>query len=291
MLPSCDLVIAGAGPAGLSAAINAASEGLTVSLIDPGSIGGQARWSTAVENLAGFPHAITGRDYAERALRQARKFGTKLIIDHVDTFCPLRDGTIAVQLQSARMIECRALVIATGLTAKPLPLPYLPSFGVFTGANPDELPRYTGKRVAIVGAGNSAGQAAIAFARIGAKVTLYARRGLAASMSSYLVDRLRTQIDIREHTAVASICRDGESDLRIGADTFSAVFSFVGAEPSHAFPVAITPHAYIVAPTYATSVPHVYAIGDVRADSTKRIAAAVGEGSAVVSRIHLGLGK
>lgn len=285
MLPSTDLLIAGAGPSGLSAAINAASEGLHVTLIDPGTIGGQARWSTAIENVPGFPNGITGKRYADRALRQARKFGTRLLIDMVETFCRLTDGTIAVQLHSARMIETRVLLLASGQTPKPLDVPGANRFGVFTGANPDDLPRYRSKTVAIVGGGNSAGQAAIAFVRNGAAVTLFARRSLDQSMSQYLISRLMDLITL-EQTPVECIGRSPDNRLTIGSSAFDAVFSFVGAHPIHSFPVACDDASYVTADTFRTSVKGVYAIGDVRSGSTKRISTAVGEGSAVVHLIH-----
>lgn len=284
MLPSTDLIVAGAGPSGLSAAINAASEGIRVTMIDPGTIGGSARWSTAIENVAGFPSGITGKDYGRRAYRQARKFGARMIEDRIDTFCRLQDGTIAVQLESARLIECRSLVLATGTAPKPLTVPGGHAFGVFRGANPDDLARWAGREIALVGAGNSAGQAAVAFAREGAKVTLYARRSLTETMSQYLIDRLSQHITIRQTEVNAIERRDDQ--LWIGPNAFDAIFTFVGSAPIHEFPVSCDDHAFVLADRFSTSMRGVFAIGDVRAGSVKRIASAVGEGAAVIASVH-----
>jgi thioredoxin reductase (NADPH) len=282
MLPSCDLAIAGGGPAGLAAAISAASEGLNVRLIDPDTFGGQARWSTAIENVPGFPDGITGQEYANRSLKQARKFGVATLLDRVDTFCPLRDGTIAVQLASARLLECRALILATGLAPRTFP-DTASVFGVLPHAHPDDLPRYAGKSVAIIGAGNSAGQAALALASAGASVSLFSRRPVTATMSRYLIDRL-SAITVATET-ITSIVRSNGS-LLVNGRSFDAVFPFIGSRPSHLFPVDCDPDRYVLAPHYATSIPGVFAIGDLRATSPKRIAAAVGDGSAVVPTIH-----
>lgn len=289
MLPNSDLIIAGAGPAGLSAAINAASEGLSVTVVSD-AVGGQARWSNAIENVPGFPRGISGKDYANRAYRQAKKFGARFIEDKLETFCTLNDGTIAAQLHSARLMETRSLIIATGLTPKPLTIPGSDSFGVFTHANPDELTRYSGKSIAIVGGGNSAGQAAQAFLKHGAKVTLFARSPLSNSMSRYLIDRLTSHADIRENIDLKAINRAG-TQLRIDDAIFDAVFSFVGSQPDHALPVPTDDRGYIITDPSLACSRGVYAIGDVRSHSTKRIATAVGEGSAVVPVIHKQLGK
>lgn len=284
MTPRTDVIIAGAGPAGLSAAINAAAEGLRTTVIDPGTIGGQSRWSSAIENVPGFPKGITGADYANRSYRQAKKFGVRFVEDRVDTF-EREEGAIGVQLASSKVADSKTLIIASGLAPRELSVPGSDAFGVFPrGANPDDLARWEGKRIALVGAGNSAGQAAMAFAKHGAAVTLYAKSDIHRSMSDYLIKRLASLATIHEG-AVEAIGKDG-SALTIGSEAYDAIFAFIGAAPSHRFPLATDDRAFIVAPRFVTSIDGVYAVGDVRADNAKRIAVAVGEGAAVVPLIH-----
>lgn len=285
MLPPCDLAIAGAGPAGLSAAIQAASEGLRVTCLEPLQIGGQAHWSAAIENLAGFPDGISGKDLAARMLAQAQKFGVRFFQDALFTFCPDPPNVI-MQTSGGRILDCRALILATGLSPRPLDLPGADSFGVFAIANPDELPRYGGKRIAIIGGGNSAGQAAVAFLHVRASVTLFTRRALALTMSSYLIDRIVPNATIKENVIIPAI-ESNKLEVSILGETFDAIFSFIGARPCHRFPLG-PKNDYIAADeTLATTTPGVFVVGDLRAsNTTKRIASALGDGAQAVNSVH-----
>lgn len=285
MLPPCDLAIAGAGPAGLASAIAAGSEGLRVTVIEPRIIGGQAHWSAAIENLPGYPQGITGQALAESYHQQALKFGVRFIVDAVTTFCP-QDDLIILQTEGGRWIDCRSLILATGLTPRPLDIPGRHSFGAFQVCNPDEMPRFSGKRIAIIGGGNSAGQAAVAFMAVRANVSLFARHPLDQSMSTYLIDRIVPTVTIHTDTDVKELVSVGPQ-LSLFGEVFDAIFSFIGASPFHHFPIA-DPHAFIATDDrLSTSMPGVFAAGDVRlANTTKRIAAAYGDAVIAVQSVH-----
>jgi thioredoxin reductase (NADPH) len=309
-----DLAIVGAGPAGLAAAVYGASEGLSVIVLDGRAFGGQAGASARIENYLGFPTGISGIALMARAYNQAQKFGAETAIP--DEAVGLgRDGArFAIRLASDEQVRARAIVIASGARYRRLDLESLAAFegaGVHYWASPLEAKLCAGQEVALVGAGNSAGQAAVYLAGAAAKVWLLARgERLEATMSRYLVDRigglpnvevlLQTQVSALEgHDAVLEAIRwrhrpSGEETRR----AIRHLFLFIGADPNTAWlsgaGVALDAKGFVrtgadVAErrqALETSQEGVFAIGDVRAGSTKRVAAAVGEGAQVIASVH-----
>ena len=326
-----DVLVVGAGPAGLAAAVYAASEGLSVLVVEQRAYGGQAGASARIENYLGFPTGISGRALAGRAYVQAQKFGVEIAIPAsaarllCDSYPPrltLCDGT---------ELRARSVVLACGARYRRPSLANLASFegrGVYYWASPIEARLCKEEEVVLVGGGNSAGQAAVFLAGHAARVHVVIRgAGLAASMSSYLIDRIKATANIQLHTHTEIVALEGDDDglasvswrnNQSGDEQACAVrrvFLFVGADPNTDWladcGVGVDEHGFIrtgfdvaraecrarqadghgpdEAPQRAaleTSVPGVFAIGDVRAGSTKRVAAAVGEGAAVVSQIH-----
>lgn len=322
-----DVVVVGAGPGGLAASVYGASEGLKVLTLDLGGAGGQAASSSKIENYLGFPTGLSGRELTERALLQAEKFGAR-IVGAVEVESLERDGSdYCVRLKGGRCLGARAVVLASGMQYRRLPLANLEQFegrGVYYGATPMEAQLCAGAKVAVVGAGNSAGQGAMFLAQTAAEVhVLYRRPDIRETMSEYLVSRLESLPNVFLHpeTEIAALkgceerlrkigCRVGEDGER-ELDT-PYVFLFIGAKPcSDWLPEtiardasgfistgpALTPRDLVKAgwslermPTlYETSWPRVYAVGDVRAGSVKRVASAVGEGSVCVQFIHQAL--
>jgi thioredoxin reductase (NADPH) len=301
-----DLLILGSGPAGLGAAVYGASEGLDTLVIDSRALGGQAGTSRRIENYLGFPAGLSGTELTTRAAIQARKFGARLA-------SPYRAVSLEPGAERHRVIRddggdvtARAVLIATGAEYRRLPVEGLGEYegwSVFYAAGPEYEQLCAAQRVGVVGGGNSAAQAAIALSRGGALVTLLHRRAdLSETMSQYLIPELEDHgVAVRPRSEIAELHGgDGrlESVTLSDGETlpFSYLFLFLGAEPCTEWlgdVVARDSHGFILTGADAgaermleTSVPRVYAAGDVRAGSTKRCAIAVGEGAMVVRLVH-----
>ena len=308
-----DLLIVGGGPAGVAAAVYAGSEGIEALVVEDIAVGGQAGTSSRIENYMGFPTGISGTDLTWRGQVQAMKFGTRFIMPRrVERVSRQGDGTYCLTLDAddAKGDElcARAVLVATGVQYRRLPLANLEELegsGIFYAATEMEA-RFCAKTDAVViGGGNSAGQAAMFLSRAAAHVHLVVRgHSLAASMSSYLSQRLEAdpRITIHYHAEVTALhgekwleaitLKTGDSEQRI---TTRALFIMIGAAPNtgwlsglaqtDAKGFVLTGTAAGQADDYATTAPGIFAVGDVRANSVKRVASAVGEGSVVVSRI------
>lgn len=302
-----DVCIVGAGPAALSAAVYAASEGLKVAVLDRREAGGQAGASAAIENYLGFPDGLTGRDLTSRAYSQALKFGVHFLIPVEACALHCDGGALAVELTSGQRVAARTVIIASGARYRRPDIKGLDRCegdGVHYWASPVEAQACADKHVVLIGGGNSAGQAAVFLAKTSKHVAMLVRRPLSATMSQYLVDRIEAldnvEVDIvKKIDSVVRTSAEKDWPLTIHysgqGNAFSArgaecLFLFVGADPETAWlagcPVAVDSHGFVLAPGLATRVPGVFAIGDVRAGSTKRVGAAVGEGAAVVARVH-----
>jgi thioredoxin reductase (NADPH) len=317
-----DLVIVGAGPAGLSAAVYAASEGLSTLVVDSGGIGGQATLSSLIRNYLGFPRGISGRRLAEEAYEQAWVFGARFAFMQEVTGLS-RDGErIAVGLSDFPEVRARAVILATGAAYRRLEVPRLEALalkgaGVFYGGPATEAPAMVGRDVFVVGGANSAGQAALHLADYARRVTIVVRAdSLAAGMSHYLVEQVEAapNVDVRLGTEVVGGGGDdwlGELQLRdrgdgaVEAVAAHALFLMIGARPNTTWlPDAVvrddggflcTGADLANAPEWPlrraplsleTSMPGVFAVGDVRAESPNRVASAVGEGSIAVRLVH-----
>jgi thioredoxin reductase (NADPH) len=302
-----DLLVVGAGPAGLAASVYGASEGLDTLVVESTALGGQAGSSSRIENYLGFPAGISGAELTSRAVSQARKFGARPASPYRAVGIePGGDGRHVVQLEDGQEIGARAVVLATGAEYRRLPLAGLSDFegtSVFYAAGPPEAQLCGAARVAVVGGGNSAGQAAVWLARGGALVMLLHRRAdLKETMSDYLIRELeRSGVAVRDRSEIAEL---HGSDGRLEAVTltdgtrlpFAFLFLFLGARPCtewlgdavarHADGFLLTGDAAGADSLLETSVPGVFAAGDVRSGSTKRCAAAVGEGSMAVQFVH-----
>ncbi|MET0322462.1 MAG: FAD-dependent oxidoreductase [Duganella sp.] len=320
-----DVIVVGAGPAGLATAVYAASEGLSVLVLETRAYGGQAGASARIENYLGFPTGISGRALAGRAYVQSRKFGVGMAIPAPAGRLICDTAPLRVEMcGSLQHLQARSVVIACGARYRRPALPNLQQFegkGVYYWASPLEGRLCANAEVMLVGGGNSAGQAAVFLAGHAAKVHILIRRdSLADTMSSYLIERIeatsnivlhpRSEITALEGTDDAGLQRVRVRHHRQQDDTtyeICRVFLFIGADPNtgwlgdcgvkvDAKGFVLTGYDAVEAPGgpgapetpagLATSVPGVFAIGDVRAGSTKRVAAAVGEGAAVVSQIH-----
>jgi thioredoxin reductase (NADPH) len=301
-----DLLVVGAGPAGLAASVYGASEGLDTLVVESTALGGQAGSSRRIENYLGFPAGISGAELTSRAVSQARKFGARPATPYRAIGLEPAEGRHVVHLEEGHEISARAVVLATGAEYRRLPLEELREYegsSVFYAAGPPEAQLCGASRVAVVGGGNSAGQAAVWLARGGALVTLLHRRGdLRETMSDYLIRELeRYGVAIRDRSEVAAL--HGQ-DGQLGGVTltdgtalpFSFLFLFLGARPCtewlgdavvrHADGFVLTGEAAGAQHLLETSVPGIFAAGDVRSGSTKRCAAAVGEGSMAVQFVH-----
>jgi thioredoxin reductase (NADPH) len=318
-----DLCIVGGGPAGLAAAVYAASEGLSTVVLEHDAPGGQAGQSAAIENYLGFPRGLSGADLTDRAIAQARRFGAEMVLARDVVGLESRGPVRAVRLEGSDDIEARSIVLATGVAYRRLAargIDALVGRGVHYGANPGQAAAVAGDEVYVVGAANSAGQAVLNLVRFARRVTLVVRgESLEGSMSQYLVERIRTDERIRVlcRTEVVGVEGDGHLERLTVADRHSRsttelpaswLFVFIGAAPrtdwlgaevrrdDHGFVVTghdlVTgPHAggwSLGRPPFAleTSLPGVFAAGDVRSDSMKRVASAVGEGSMSVYFVH-----
>jgi thioredoxin reductase (NADPH) len=301
-----DLLVVGAGPAGLGAAVYGASEGLDTLVIDSNVLGGQAGSSRRIENYLGFPAGISGTELTSRAATQARKFDARLATPYRALSLGSGDGRHVVRLEEGHQIAARAVLLATGAQYRRLPVEGLSEYegiSVFYAAGPPEAQLCGASRVAVVGGGNSAGQAAVWLARGGALVTLLHRRAdLRETMSDYLVREVeRYGVAVRDRCEIAALHgSDGQLEgvtLKSGEQLpFSFLFLFLGALPCTEWldnAVARDDDGFILTGTAAnadklleTSVPGVFAAGDVRSGSTKRCATAVGEGAMAVQFVH-----
>jgi thioredoxin reductase (NADPH) len=301
-----DLLVIGAGPAGLGAAVYGASEGLETLVVESTGLGGQAGTSRRIENYLGFPAGISGTELTSRAVTQARKFNARTATPYRARVLEPGEDRHLVRLEEGNEISARAVVIATGAEYRRLPVDELGDYeglSIFYAAGPPEAQICGGQRVGVVGGGNSAGQAAVWLARGGALVTLLHRRGgLAETMSNYLISELdRYGVEVRDRSEITEL---HGANGRLEAVTlsegvrlpYSFLFLFLGAAPCTDWldgTVARDAKGFILTGAEAgaeglleTSVPRVYAAGDVRAGSIKRCATAVGEGAAVVRFVH-----
>jgi thioredoxin reductase (NADPH) len=315
--------IVGGGLAGLAAGMYAASEGLSTVIVEREAPGGQAGQSAAIENYLGFPKGLSGSDLAHRALAQVSRFGAELVLARDVVGFESRGPVRAVLFDGAGEIEARAVIVATGVSYRRLDaegLDELTGRGVYYGAHASEAIQCQGDEVYIVGAANSAGQAALNLSTYAKRVVIVVRRSsLAATMSQYLVERILSapNIDVRYRSEVVAARGDGHLEALTVADrdsgvseevTSSWLFVFIGASPrtdwlgpdvvrddkgfvitgpelvasEHArrWPLDRAPYAL------ETSVPGVFAAGDVRLDSMKRVASAVGEGAMSIYLVH-----
>ncbi|HEV7474039.1 MAG TPA: FAD-dependent oxidoreductase [Pyrinomonadaceae bacterium] len=319
-----DLVIVGAGPAGLAAAVYGASEGLDVLVIESNSPGGQAGSSSKIENYLGFPTGISGQELAARAYVQAQKFGAQVLIAKDAKTLSCKRRPFAIEIDNDQQIPARAILIATGAQYRKLPLENLSQFegaGIYYGATHLEAQLCGDEDVIVVGGGNSAGQAAVFLAQSARCVYMLVRAsGLAESMSRYLVRRieespkilLRTNTEITRLEGTEHLERvswvDGETG-KVEIHNISYIFSMTGAVPNSSWLqgcVAVDAQGFIkTGPDLSredlaaaqwppgrspylleTSLPGVFAVGDVRGSNIKRVASAVGEGSIAISFVH-----
>jgi thioredoxin reductase (NADPH) len=301
-----DLLVIGAGPAGLGAAVYGASEGLETLVIEGGVLGGQAGTSRRIENYLGFPAGISGTELTSRAVTQARKFRARIASPYRALSLEPGEDFHRVQLEGEVEVAAKAVLIATGAEYRRLPVDGLEAyegFSVFYSAGPPEAQLCGGSRVGVVGGGNSAGQAAVWLARGGALVTLLHRReDLEETMSSYLIEELeRYGVAVRDRSEVTELHGD---DGQLQAVTltdgerlpFSYLFLFLGAAPCTQWLgqcISRDSKGFVLTGEEAgadglleTSVSGVYAAGDVRSGSIKRCATAIGEGAAVVRFVH-----
>lgn len=305
-----DVAIVGAGPAGLAASVYAASEGLSVLVLDRRSFGGQAGASARIENYFGFPTGITGQALTARGFVQAQKFGVEIAIPTTVTAleCGGAQGIHALQTAEGCIYRARSVVIASGARYRRPPLMNLSDFegrGVWYWASPLEAKFCAKQEVVLVGGGNSAGQAAVFLASHASKVRMMVRGdGLAATMSSYLIDRIAAnpRIELMPHTEVVALGGDPAGlasitwrDRKSGQETAAPIrnlFLFIGADPASEWlsscGIALDDKGFVAtAPgNRGTDRPGIFAIGDVRSTSVKRVGGAIGEGAAVVAEIH-----
>jgi len=300
-----DVVIVGAGPAGLAAAVYASSEGLRALVVDHASIGGQARSSARIRNYLGFQRGLTGRELATRAYQQAWIFGTEFLLMRSVSDVHATDTGHRVTIDDSE-IEAKSVVLAMGVAYRRLGVPALEKLegaGVFYGSSPSDAQQFTGGSVFIVGAANSAGQAAAHLSRYAASVTLVCRRPAADAMSQYLLDEIEGKENIQVRTSTQVVDGGGETRLErlvlrdasgatetVPAD---ALFILIGAEPNTGWlpaEIARDDRGFVLTGAgehvFETSVRGVFAIGDVRSGSVKRVASAVGEGSVVIQQLH-----
>jgi thioredoxin reductase (NADPH) len=316
-----DLVVVGAGPAGLAAAVYAASEGLSVAVLDSKAPGGQAGSSSKIENYFGFPTGVSGQALAGRGLSQARKFGAEVAVPVNVSAVNCDNPEFDISIDSGERVRAKSIVIATGARYRKPDLPELERYegrGVYYSASFMEANFCADEEVVVVGGGNSAGQAAVFLSGYARHVHIVVRSGgLAASMSRYLIQRIEASPKITLHTHKQIVELQGDDKLeRIcwqtkGGEVKTAparhLFLFLGADPSTAWLgdcVALDDKNFVLTgPDVAagqwplarprhfleTSRPRIFAVGDVRSGSVKRVAAAVGEGSAAVQSLHQAL--
>ena len=301
-----DLLVVGGGPAGLGAAVYGASEGLETLVVESTALGGQAGSSRRIENYLGFPAGISGAELTSRAVTQARKFNARTATPYRVISLEAGNGHHIVRLEEDHVIVARSVILATGAQYRRLPVEGLADYegiSVFYAAGPPEAQLCGASRVGVVGGGNSAGQAAVWLARGGALVTLLHRRAnLRDTMSAYLIQELeRYGVAVRDSSEIGALHGDDGFlkgvTLKSGERLpFSFLFLFLGARPCTEWlddAVARDEDGFVLTGAAAggdylleTSVPGVFAAGDVRSGSTKRCAAAVGEGSMAVQLVH-----
>ena len=319
-----DVIITGAGPAGLAAAVYGASEGLRTLLIDKETTGGQAGTSSRIENYLGFPSGISGADLARRATTQATRLGAEILTAQAVTGIEVSGPYRSVTLADNRTVSCHALIIASGVSVRRLDAPGIENFtgaGVYYGAAISEAANYRGEHVVVVGGANSAGQAAMYFARFASKVTMVVRgSSLDAGMSQYLIDQIQAadNIEVRTQSEVAAVHGSERVETidvinnSLGtteALSAAALFLFIGAKPHTDFlgetiernsagfiltgpdlvqdgglpeGWALKRDPYLL----ETNVPGIFAVGDVRQGVVRRVASAVGQGSTAISMVH-----
>jgi thioredoxin reductase (NADPH) len=324
-----DLIIVGAGPSGLAAAVYAASEGLDALVIETDAPGGQAGSSSKIENYLGFPTGVSGQELASRAITQAQKFGAQMMVAHqvVQLKCDRRPYEVV--LDNGTALAARAVVISTGAQYNKLPVENLKKFegqGVYYGATYMEAQLCEGEDVIVIGGGNSAGQAAVYLSQTARKVHMLVRsRGLSETMSRYLIQRITDNPAIELHTQTEIVGLDGDSQLKCvtwldkatgqtSAHEICHVFIMTGASPRTRWLqgcVALDDKGFIltgrdldlatggISPSVwplarppqmlETSLPGVFAVGDVRAGNVKRVASAVGEGAIAIHLVHRAL--
>jgi thioredoxin reductase (NADPH) len=324
-----DVAIVGAGPAGLAAAVYAASEGLQVIVLDERSIGGQAGASARIENYLGFPTGISGQALAGRAFNQALKFGAEIVlpVEVVDLLPAAASSSeapgLTLQLSGDRAVQARTVVVASGARYRRPAIANIESFegaGVSYWASSIEAKLCEGEEIAIIGGGNSAGQAVAFLAPHVKRLHLVVRRPLQETMSQYLIERIAALANVEIHVGCEIQSLEGDRQNGLSAAilrnqaaatekrfALRHMFLFIGADPNAGWlrnHAGTDEHGFIVtgqpftegakagqrqALPLETSLPNLFAIGDVRAGSTKRVAAAVGEGAAVVAQIHAAL--
>jgi thioredoxin reductase (NADPH) len=322
--PYYDMIIIGGGPAGLGAAVYGGSEGLRTLLIDRSATGGQAGTSSRIENYLGFPKGLSGAELARRATAQAERFGVEILIPQEVVAVRVEESYKYVTLADGTEISCKALVVATGVDVRRLDVPGIDGLegaGVYYGAAMTEAANYADQHVYIVGGANSAGQGAMFFSRYASQVTMLVRGpSLSLSMSQYLIDQIEgtDNIDVRTDTQVVelkgkerlqSIVLENSATGEITEEPAAALFVFIGAT-AHTDMLEnivvrnqkgfiITGQDLMLSEESAgrwklkrqpymheTSVPGIFAVGDVREGSVKRVASAVGEGAIAVSMVH-----
>jgi thioredoxin reductase (NADPH) len=316
-----DLVVVGGGPAGLAAAVCASAEGLRTLVLERRALGGQASSSTLIRNYLGFPRGVSGPELTSRAYWQAWFFGARFVVGDKVTGISREDGRLTVALEHGRSATARAIVLGTGVTYRRLGIDSVERLvgkGIFYGAPVTEAPGMAGRRVVVIGGGNSSGQAALYLAQSAAKVSLVCRSDALADMSEYLVRQLEDcpDVEIRLNTVIAGATGDRRLRSLILLDRerrrreeieVAAAFVVIGAEPRTDWlpdELLRDEHGFILTgddvaeadgawpeterPPLAleTSLPGVFAVGDVRAGSVKRVAGAVGEGSTVIRFVH-----
>lgn len=321
--PFYDLIVIGAGPTGLAAAVYGASEGVHTLLIDKETPGGQAGTSSRIENYLGFPKGLSGADLARRATAQATRLGAEILSTQEVASVGTRDQYKVVTLASGTELACRAVVIATGVSVRELDVPgakALTGAGVYYGAAVSEAAYYKDEHIYVVGGANSAGQGAVFLSQFAKRVTMLVRSSLAKSMSSYLIAQIedRDNIDVQLGTEIVEV----HGKERLGAITIrdretgetrkepaAATFIFIGASPHTEMLgdlVALSPAGFILTGPdlftngrrpagwklkrdpylMETSVPGIFAAGDVRHGVIRRVASAVGQGSTTISFVH-----
>jgi len=322
--PFYDLIIVGAGPAGLAAAVYGASEALKTVLVEKEATGGQAGTSSFIENYLGFPRGLSGAELARRATAQARKFGVEILTAQEATSVRVEDPYRFVRLSDGTELSCHALLIATGVSIKQLDTPgvlALSGAGVYYGAALTEAAHYRDQEVIVIGGANSAGQGALFFSRYARKVTMLVRgSSLTASMSQYLIDQIAAtkNIAVLTQTQVAEAKGSGRLEAvaisnsatgEVQTLPAAAMFIFIGAVPLTGLAAGVVERdrtGFILTGRdlpqvngrprgwrlkrdplmLETSVPGIFAAGDVRHGSPKRVSSAVGEGSVAVHLIH-----
>jgi thioredoxin reductase (NADPH) len=309
-----DVAIVGAGPAGLAAAVYAASEGLDTICIEALAPGGQAGTSSKIENYLGFPTGISGQALAGRAQIQAQKFGARLAISRPVAALHCAERPFGLELDDARIVSARAIIVAAGARYRRLTVPNYEAFegqGIHYAATAMESNLCRNEEVIVVGGGNSAGQAAVFLSRTTKHLHILVRApGLAATMSDYLVQRIEQSERITLHIHTEIIALGGDERLRnvtwvnrqsgeIETHPVANVFVMIGAEPNTEWlggcldldekgfiRTGMSAEGEPLPSPYATSMAGIYAVGDVRSGSVKRVASGVGEGSVVVQAVH-----